>query len=96
MGEAKAEVACLLWLARDVREHCRLAPVARDLLRAAMNHMHLSAHAFHRVLKLSCTIADLVGDEAITAARVAGAIQHRPLRLGYTGCPRCLANMIQC
>ncbi len=63
---------------KEVREHCRLDPVARDLLRAAMNQMHLSARGFHRVLKLARTISDLAGDEAITAAHVAEALQYRP------------------
>ncbi len=38
-----------------------------DLMRAAMNQMHLSARGFHRVLKLARTNADLAGAESITA-----------------------------
>jgi len=62
---------------REVREHCRLDPVAQNLLRAAMNQMHLSARGFHRVLKLARTIADLAGAEAIAASHVAEALQYR-------------------
>ena len=46
-------------------------------MRAAMGQMHLSARGFHRVLKLARTISDLAGDEAITAAHVAEALQYR-------------------
>ncbi|MDP2660354.1 MAG: YifB family Mg chelatase-like AAA ATPase, partial [Dehalococcoidia bacterium] len=66
---------------KEVRDHCRLDPVARELLRAAMNQMRLSARGFHRVLKLARTISDLAGDDAITAAHVAEALQYRPRRM---------------
>ncbi|MDP2661398.1 MAG: YifB family Mg chelatase-like AAA ATPase, partial [Dehalococcoidia bacterium] len=67
---------------KEVREHCKLDPVAQNLLRAAMNQMHLSARAFHRVLKLARTIADLAGVEAIAASHVAEALQYRPRSRG--------------
>jgi hypothetical protein len=43
----------------DVREHCRLDEVGQRLIQAAMRQLHLSARAYHRVLKLARTIADL-------------------------------------
>ncbi len=61
---------------------CAREPAAKVRRRAAMNQMHLSARGFHRVLKLTRTIADLAGAESITAAHVAEAIQYRPRRLG--------------
>jgi magnesium chelatase family protein len=35
-------------------------------------------HAFHRVLKLACTIADLAGSKAIRVTHLAEALQYRP------------------
>jgi magnesium chelatase family protein len=63
----------------DVRRHCQenLDENARSLLRLATNQLALSARAFHRVLKLSRTIADLAGSESISAAHVAEAVQYR-------------------
>ena len=42
-----------------------------------MNQLSLSARAFHRVLKLARTIADLSGSEIITTAHLAEALQYR-------------------
>ncbi|NDF95014.1 MAG: magnesium chelatase, partial [Proteobacteria bacterium] len=48
------------------------------LLRTAMQRLHLSARGYHRVLKLSRTIADLAGADVIGAPHVAEALQYRP------------------
>jgi magnesium chelatase family protein len=45
---------------------------AQSLLKAAMQQMHMSARAYHRVLKLGRTIADLAGSEDL-AATTSGA-----------------------
>lgn len=47
-------------------------------MRAAMRQLHLSARAYHRVLKLARTVADLAGEERIGAAHLAEALQYRP------------------
>ena len=63
----------------EVREFCqsKLDEQAQSLLRLAMSQLGLSARAFHRVLKLARTIADMAGSDAITSAHLAEAIQYR-------------------
>lgn len=65
----------------EVRDFCTADAAAEKLLKAAMQQLHLSARAFHRVLKLARTIADLAGSETIAANHVAEAVQYRP-RIG--------------
>jgi len=43
-----------------------------------MQQLHLSARAYHRVLKLARTIADLAECEDIAANHIAEAVQYRP------------------
>ena len=43
-----------------------------------MKQMHLSARSYHRVLKLSRTVADLAGAETIGVTHVAEALQYQP------------------
>jgi magnesium chelatase family protein len=62
----------------EVRDFCNVEPSAEKLLKAAMQQLHLSARAFHRVLKLARTIADLAEADVIASNHVAEAIQHRP------------------
>src|SRR5229473_3232454 len=62
----------------EVRECCQTDASAEKLLKAAMQQLHLSARAFHRVLKLARTIADLAGSETILATHIAEAVQYRP------------------
>ena len=47
-------------------------------MRAAMTHLNLSARAYHRILKLARTIADLAGSEEIQSPHLAEALQYRP------------------
>ena len=62
----------------EVREQCRLDESGTRLMQSAMAQMNLSARSFHRILKLSRTIADLGGEEQITTQHLAEALQYRP------------------
>jgi magnesium chelatase family protein len=64
----------------EVREYCRLDDAGKSLLRAAMSQLGMSARAFHRILKLARTIADLEGAVEIKTHHLAEAIQYRPRR----------------
>ena len=66
----------------NVREMCPMDEGVRGLLQKATQQLHLWARAFHRVLKVSRTIADLAGSEAIGMAHLAEALQYRPRGLG--------------
>jgi magnesium chelatase family protein len=67
---------------RDVRLFCALDETGRSLVRQAMQQLQLSARAFHRVLKLARTIADLAGEARIAPHHLAEGLQYRPRRWG--------------
>jgi magnesium chelatase family protein len=62
----------------EVRKFCKLDETSESLMRSAMSQMNLSARAYHRVLKLARTIADLAGSENIQTSHLAEALQYRP------------------
>ena len=62
----------------QVWHFCELGEGGRGLLQVAMRQLGLSARAFHRVLKLARTIADLAGAEDIGVVHLAEALQYRP------------------
>ncbi len=64
---------------RELSRFVRLDAATEVVLRRAIERLGLSARAFHRVLKLARTLADLAGVEAIGAAHVAEAVQYRVL-----------------
>lgn len=64
----------------DIERFCILTPAASQLLDISVRKMQLSARSYHRVLKLSRTIADLAASEQIDVAHIAEAIQYRPRR----------------
>ncbi len=65
--------------ARETDDLCRLDRPARKLLGGAMAQLGLSARAYHRVLKLARTCADLAGAERIDTVHVAEAVSLRGL-----------------
>jgi magnesium chelatase family protein len=64
----------------EIREFCHIEDAAQSLLKAAMKQLYLSARAFHRILKLALTIADLESCDIIKANHIAEAVQYRPRR----------------
>lgn len=91
--QARAEAAAVSQLARqgkpnaklDVKEidtHCAPDSAGETLLRTAIQRMGLSARAYHRVLKVARTIADLGGAEKIGTGHIAEAIQYRRMDKG--------------
>jgi magnesium chelatase family protein len=64
---------------RDIDRLCRIGEEAAMLLKQAIARINLSARAYHRVLKLARTIADLAGEASIGVMHVAEAIQYRRL-----------------
>ena len=62
---------------KEVKEFCIVESAAQSLLRAAMKQLHLTGRAFHRILKLSRTIADLEHSNVIKTHHMAEALQYR-------------------
>ena len=65
----------------EVYQYCQMDESAESLVQSAMQQMHLSARAYHRILKVSRTIADLGESETIGISHVAEALQYRPTQL---------------
>ena len=63
--------------AREIDLHCQLDDEGEQLLRTAMLRLRWSARAYHRVLKVARSVADLAGTQAIAPQHVAEAIQYR-------------------
>ena len=79
------KLTCNAEIGPRVREFCQTDASGEKLLKAAVQQLHLSARASHRVLKLARTIEDLARSEMIAANHVAEAVQYRPTRPGcYT------------
>ena len=62
----------------EVRDICELDGTGKRLMKSAMMQMNLSARGFHRILKLSRTIADLYDVDRIGTDHLAEALQYRP------------------
>ena len=72
---------------RWLESHGGVDAAARLLLTHAGERMHLSARAFHRVLRVARTVADLDGDVAVRSVHVAEALGYRPRALSPDGVP---------
>ena len=63
---------------REIDRDAAPDDAGRQLLQTAMTRLGLSARAFHRVLKVARTIADLAGVHGVGAPQVAEALRYRP------------------
>jgi magnesium chelatase family protein len=88
--QARVEIARQRQLARQDKANAQLsvteidalcAPDAQGvaLLQQAISRLNLSARAYHRVLKVARTIADMEGMDSIATRHIAEAVQYRRL-----------------
>jgi magnesium chelatase family protein len=62
---------------KEIAEHCIAEADADQLARKAISSLGLSARAYHRILKVARTVADLTGSSGISTTHVAEAVQYR-------------------
>jgi magnesium chelatase family protein len=60
----------------EIRQFCKVGDEGQRLMRSAMTQLNLSARAYHRILKLARTIADLAGSEEIQSVHLVEALQY--------------------
>lgn len=65
--------------AKEVKQHCHLSDPGHQLLEQAMDKFGLSHRAYHRILKVARTIADMAGCDTIEIAHLSEAIAYRKL-----------------
>jgi len=73
-GKANSELS-----PKEIKQFCGLSEQGHQLLEQAMNRLGLSHRAYHRILKLSRTIADLAQSETIEIPHLSEAIGYRKL-----------------
>jgi magnesium chelatase family protein len=71
-GKPNAQLA-----GKEIDRFCLPDPVGQTLLKQAITRLNLSARAYHRILRVARTVADLSGEHGIGAADVAEAVQYR-------------------
>src|SRR3989339_802368 len=62
---------------KEIKEFCKLNDESLNLMRQAVDRLHLSARSYHRILKLARTIADLNAKDKIETPHIAEALQYR-------------------
>ncbi|TXI09805.1 MAG: ATP-binding protein [Rhizobium sp.] len=63
----------------EIERDCQPDKTGAQLMETAMSRLSLSARAYHRVLKVARTIADLASEDRISSAHLAEAIRYREL-----------------
>lgn len=66
----------------DLRKHCAMDAAGQALISSALTRLNLSARAYHRILRVARTIADLDGAEHLQAVHLGEAIQYRSMERG--------------
>jgi len=66
-------------LPREIEQFCQLTPNDERLLDTAIERLGLSARAWHRILKVARTIADLAGSDPIQTSHLVESITYRQL-----------------
>ncbi|MFV0529052.1 MAG: YifB family Mg chelatase-like AAA ATPase [Lachnospiraceae bacterium] len=62
---------------RQMEDYCHISPKAKRLLETVFNTLQISARAYHRILKVARTVADLEGEARIGEAHIAEAVSYR-------------------
>lgn len=64
-------------MSKEIKKHCKLGKVEKELMKEIFQIMALSARAHDRILKIARTIADLAGENVIKTGHIAEAVQYR-------------------
>ncbi len=62
---------------REIDQHCLIDDASSALLKQAITRLNLSARAYHRILKVARTLADLAGADILGTVHIAEAVQYR-------------------
>ncbi len=69
--------------AAQIEKYCQLLSKDKEVLRSAFERMELSARAYHKILKLARTAADLAGEDQISLKHLLEVLQYRSLDRKY-------------